>query len=542
MAVTTAGIDHALGAIGTTFRLVRLYPPTHPAVQEALRQISAVLPPLAALGILEWKVGATGLHWQGQQLLPRNAQLGELAGLLFARGVRLIQLHPGLTPEHVLALFNVAMGIVPTDDASLGRIIVRGGRGSRPRVSGPFSTVAMPAPSAPPVTDAPPSTPPEQRVVGAPASVVLPADLPVPPPPPPAPPAPPPQLAPPGPAPGAYSGPPDAPGPPPPDVEARRALTALKEAADAAAQRAAVERLQSLAGVLLQLRDATVVAEVIAGLDEALSRVTDGATAELVGAVASTLADPPTIQRMVARLGEVRVPPAERQALISAVGALGAVTAVPVLDAFLATSADLREPYRAAIRVAADRAAEPLQSRLEDRREDVVTAVAEFLGLTGSPAAAPLLLPLTRHRSASVRERALLALAEIGGREVSRPAVPVLKDENAAVRAAAARTVGVGGDQSASPLLVRRLEIEEDEGVLAELLNAIGKLGAKEALEVLTKWAEPGGRLTQRTPFVRAAAVDAIARLPARDARALLELYRQDKDPAVRRAAEAALK
>ena len=42
--------------------------------------------------------------------------------------------------------------------------------------------------------------------------------------------------------------------------------------------------------------------------------------------------------------------------------------------------------------------------------------------------------------------------------------------------------------------------------------------------------------------FVRAAAVEGLAHLSAGEARALLELYRQDKEPAVKRAAEAALK
>jgi hypothetical protein len=66
-------------------------------------------------------------------------------------------------------------------------------------------------------------------------------------------------------------------------------------------------------------------------------------------------------------------------------------------------------------------------------------------------------------------------------------------------------------------------------------------LGGKESLDVLAKWAEPGGR-PRRTAFVRAAAVAGIALLPGRDARALIELYRQDKDPAVKRAADAVVK
>src|SRR6059036_2641650 len=134
MALDTAGVDRALGAIGTTFRLTRLYPPSHPAVAEALRQIAETLPTLAALGIVEWKVGVTGLHWQGQHLLPRNTQIAELAGLLYARGVRAVTLNPGMTPDQVLALFAVAMGTIPPDDPNLGRVGLALGRRSTQRL------------------------------------------------------------------------------------------------------------------------------------------------------------------------------------------------------------------------------------------------------------------------------------------------------------------------------------------------------------------------------------------------------------------------
>src|SRR2546429_8840771 len=128
MSAEPVGVERALGAIETTFRLIRLYPPTHPAVVESLRQIGEALPGLAALGTVEWKVGVTGLHWHGQHLLPRNAQIAELAGLLYARGVRAVAPHPGMGADHVLALFQVATGTVPPDDGTLGRITLTLGR------------------------------------------------------------------------------------------------------------------------------------------------------------------------------------------------------------------------------------------------------------------------------------------------------------------------------------------------------------------------------------------------------------------------------
>src|SRR6266480_4252112 len=144
MAAETAGVERALGAIGTTFRLMRLYPPTHPAVIEALKQIGEAIPGLAALGTVEWKVGVTGLHWHGQHLLPRNAQIAELAGLLYARGVRAVTLNPGMAPEHVLALFQVATGTVPPDDGTLGRITLTLGR----RTSARLERLRTPTPAS----------------------------------------------------------------------------------------------------------------------------------------------------------------------------------------------------------------------------------------------------------------------------------------------------------------------------------------------------------------------------------------------------------
>src|SRR2546430_7875006 len=110
------------------------YPPSHPAVIESLRQIGEAIPALAALGTVEWKVGVTGLHWHGQHLLPRNAQIAELAGLLYARGVRTVTLNPGMTPDHVLTLFQVATGIAPPNDGALGRIALALGRRTAARL------------------------------------------------------------------------------------------------------------------------------------------------------------------------------------------------------------------------------------------------------------------------------------------------------------------------------------------------------------------------------------------------------------------------
>ena len=520
MAIDTTGLDKALGAIGTTFRLTRLYPATHPAVQEGLRQIAAGLPALAALGTVELKIGATGLHWHGQHLLARNTQVTELAGLLYARGVRAIQVNPGVTPEQCLALFGVAIGTIGPDDASLGRITLLLGRRASQRVSA-SRAAAQPVQAAPPPPPQPPAPPPEPVGQAAPAT--------------------------PAPAPGPetvaplHASPVFRPDALPPDLEAKRAVAGLLVARTVEEQRSRVEQLRQLTGALLALRNIGAIAEIIAGLDHALVEVQDPVAQEGIGDIAAALTDDVVVERMVARLGEARVPPAERAHLVNAVGALAAVAAGPVVDAYLNAPAELREAYRAAMRAAGERALETLQERLASKVPEVAAAAAEFLGLTGSPQAVQLLIGISRHADERVREAALLGLAELGGREVSRPAMPALKDESVLVRMAAARAIAAAGDAGASTVLIRRLEQEADEGVLAALLKAIGRLGAKEALEILAKHAEPGGR-PRRTPYVRAAAVEGLARLDRPEARALLELYARDKEPTVKRAAEASLR
>src|SRR2546430_7845383 len=147
----TAGLERVLGAIAATFRLARLYPPTHPAVVESMRQVTAALPALAELGAVEWKIAATGLQWQGQQLLAGNAQVAELAGLLYGRGIRGMRVEPGLTGDHVLALFGVALGLLPPADARLGQLALTVGGGSAPRLGAgaPSAVTTRGRPGAP---------------------------------------------------------------------------------------------------------------------------------------------------------------------------------------------------------------------------------------------------------------------------------------------------------------------------------------------------------------------------------------------------------
>src|SRR2546426_6060379 len=282
MSAEPVGVDRALGAIGTTFRLMRLSPPTHPAVVEALRQIGEALPALAALGTVEWKVGVTGLHWHGQHLLPRNAQIAELAGLLYARGVRAVTLNPGMVPDHVLALFHVATGTVPPDDGTLGRITLALGRRTSARLERLRTpTVASGAPAIPEASAAP--SPPtavtteqstaaaaDTLMAGKRASAALRPDvLPV-------------------------------------DVEVKRAVTALGNAAPPEEQSAAVDHLAALAPQVLGLRDVAIAADAIAALDRLLPTAKDPRLLQTIDRAALALSERALLERLVHRLRRAR--------------------------------------------------------------------------------------------------------------------------------------------------------------------------------------------------------------------------------------------
>src|SRR5204862_2266407 len=307
MAADTAGVDRTLGAIGTTFRLMRLYPPTHPAVIEALRQIGEALPALAALGTVEWKVGVTGLHWHGQHLLPRNAQIAELAGLLYARGVRTVTLNPGMSPDHVLALFQVAIGTVPPDDGTLGRITLTLGRRTSARLERLRTPTPTPTPTARPgpgpdahVVTAPPAAPSPPTAVTTEHSTAAAADA---------------LMA------GKRASAAFRPDVLPVDVEVKRAVTALGNATTPEEQSAAVEKLTALAPQLLGLRDVAIAADAIAALDRLLPTAKDPRLLETIDRAALALSERALLERLVHRLGEPRVPPEEREAVVAAVAA-----------------------------------------------------------------------------------------------------------------------------------------------------------------------------------------------------------------------------
>ena len=496
MDARAAAVEHAIGRIGAGFRLSRLYPATHPAVAEALAQVRAALTAVTLALPVELRVLPHGAHWTGAPApAPGHAggPLADLGALLFTRGVRTATLGPGTTLEHVLVLFGVATGATGLEDAGLGPIALsRAARRSTQRIA------------IDPATEAEASGGSEFPRPRATAGMVF--------------------------RPDAL----------PAEIAARRGIQAMRAARDVPAREAAAAALAPVAAELVAQRHAGLAAEAILALDAA-RQAEPGQVGPTLARAAAAFAAGDVAVLLIERLADPHVPSAERDLVARAVGPLADVAAGLMVDAYLAAPEEGREPFRAAIRGGGELAIAPLEPYLADARPDVAAVAAEFVGLVGSARTGELLTPRVRHADERVRAAALLGLARVGGRALVRTAVPALRDVSAAVRAAAARAVAAAGDLSAVEVLVRRADEEDDEGTLAAVLRAIGTLGGPGALDALTRFAQPGTVLRRRSPFVRSAAVTALAQLPGPEARALLDHYTHDREPAVRRAAQAAM-
>jgi hypothetical protein len=188
--------------------------------------------------------------------------VGELAGLLFARGIRGIRADPGVTPEHILALFGVAMGKVPPDDSSLGHLTLTIGRRSQrlsratptPARGTPAIDLGGPRPAASPPSSQQSAPVRQEGTVRRVSTEFQPDTLPV-------------------------------------DIAARRAIANLTVEATPEARREAVATIQALTPRVLALRDVGVVAEAVAALDRVLVTVDDPALAEAIETAAGALAD-----------------------------------------------------------------------------------------------------------------------------------------------------------------------------------------------------------------------------------------------------------
>ena len=172
---------------------------------------------------------------------------------------------------------------------------------------------------------------------------------------------------------------------------------------------------------------------------------------------------------------------------------------------------------------------------VEDSRWFVVRNAVGILGEIGGADAVAHLTTTLASDDARVRKETVLALARIGGDDPSMLVVGKLGDQDADVRAAACRAIGVLKVDRALKPLVELLKTEKDNEVVEQVLLALGQLGDPGSVKAIEKKAT-GGRFS-RTPLdVRVAAYKALFTIGTPHAKALLEKASEDSDPTVREA------
>jgi HEAT repeat protein len=129
----------------------------------------------------------------------------------------------------------------------------------------------------------------------------------------------------------------------------------------------------------------------------------------------------------------------------------------------------------------------------------------------------PLLYPLLKDKDHDVRKFAIDLLSEIQTDVDASRIIVMLDDENANVRAAAAKAFGDLGYREAIPHLTRRLI--DEEWVLFYALQSLGDLGAEEAIPAIASLLSSGSEA------VRFSAIETIGRLASAAALPALVAY-----------------
>ena len=490
----TRPVESVLAEVGKAFRLCRFYPATHPSVRQAMSDLSASLPTLAPVGLVELRIGPAGFALGTTPLLARNPPVQEFANLLYAQGHRAMTLQPGVTSDEFAALIRSAAGAAAGSGAA-----AQAPRHPHIALEGMVRKSAAAPRPAPPGGGV--ATADRPGFGGARSTGVF--------------------------RPNAL----------PPDIEAHR-LTALLDLAAPGGALGSIARLGAVAVELSVGRDFATFAETVAALAR-WTRADDPAAAEAARRALAPVVNDGTIAGLIGQAADPRAAPAVKQASLAALGALGE-RAVPALFEAYAAAADeaARGAYAGALGAVGGAAVPHLAARATGDHVESARAAATLLGGTGSAAAVPALAPLARHRDAGVRRAAVGSLARLGGADAGRVVMTALHDGDAGVRREAAVSAARLGEHGFGPILLSRLKDEPDEGVGHALVEALGRLREARAVPALVELAREVSGVFQRRPIaVRVAAIRALARIGTPDAAAAVESYRTDRHPDVRSAA-----
>lgn len=196
-----------------------------------------------------------------------------------------------------------------------------------------------------------------------------------------------------------------------------------------------------------------------------------------------------------------------------------------------------RRAYLAALRQM-EEGADVVAGLLSHRQWFVVRNAADLVGELRVEEAVSALGEVVSHGDARVRRSVGIALGKIATPSTVRFLSRVLKDPDASVRLAVAQQIGGRGLGTLAMPLVNAAAEEQDPEVQSEYYRALGRIGTPEAVRVLVKLAEPGGRLLGRRPSApRLAAVEGLGLAGGKLAEDALKELSDDRSGDVREAA-----
>jgi HEAT repeat protein len=492
----TRPVESVLAEVGKAFRLCRFYPATHPSVQQAMADLSASLPTLTAVGLVELRIGPAGFALGTTPLLARNPPVQEFANLLYAQGHRAMTLQPGVTSDEFAALIRSTAG-------STVRGAAPGAVAKAPQLPHiALEGMVRKSAAVPRSTSAGAVTAADRPAFGG----------------------------------GARSTGVFRPHALPPDIEAHR-LAKLLEVATPGGALGSILRLGAVAVELSVNRDFATFAETVTALAH-WTKASDAAAAEAACQALSHVINDGTVAGMIGQVTDPRAAPGAKQAALAALGALGERTVPALFDAFLSTSDEaVRGAFAGALESAGAAGVRYLATRAAGEHVEAVRAAATLLGATGSSAGVPVLAPLARHPDAGVRRAAIASLGRLGGAEAGRAVTAALHDGDAGVRREAVVSAVRLDDQGFGPILLGRLKDEADEAVGHALIEALGRLREARAVPALAELARDVSGLFQRRPVaVRVAAIRALAHIGTLDSLAAIEPYKTDRNLDVRNA------
>jgi len=263
----------------------------------------------------------------------------------------------------------------------------------------------------------------------------------------------------------------------------------------------------------------------------------DSSNARAFG-IAIRRAMPRSVVEQIARLIPQPETRSDAQVVLQRVGA----DATEALLGLLAGSDKMedRRVYFASLRQMTE-GTELLVNMLTHDEWFVVRNVADLCGELRIDSAVGRLAHHAQHKDERVRRAVGAALARIAAPGSAEPLRTLLGDKSPAVRLAVAQNLDERLRGIAMSVVVA-LDAESKPEIVRELLLALGRMRSNEAVKILARVAEPGGRLFKRKPLAtRLAAIEALAMAASPAAESALRTLSTDADPNVRQAAALAV-